>query len=109
VLPNLLNLNDLFARKGGVVNLVCAGEASWHQFACAIVEGLKYRGFELQVETIVPIATADFPTKAKRPGNSRLDLFRLRDEFGVIMPRWQDALAPELDDFVAAGGASSAR
>jgi dTDP-4-dehydrorhamnose reductase len=109
VLPNLLSLNDLFARKGGVVNLVCAGEASWHQFACAIVEGLKYRGFELQVETIVPIATADFPTKAKRPGNSRLDLFRLRDEFGVIMPRWQDALAPELDDFVAAGGASSAR
>ena len=109
VLPNFANLNDLFTRKGGVVNLVCAGEASWHQFAGAIVEGLKHRGVELQVETVVPIATADFPTKAKRPGNSRLDLSRLRDEFGVVMPNWRDALTPELDDFVAAGDVSIPR
>ncbi len=109
VLPNFANLNDLFTRKGGVVNFVCAGEASWHQFAGAIVEGLKHRGVELQVETVVPIATADFPTKAKRPGNSRLDLSRLRDEFGVVMPNWRDALTPELDDFVAAGDVSIPR
>ena len=100
VLPNLANLNDLFARKGGVVNLACAGETSWHEFARAIVDGLRDRGVELQVETIVPIATADFPTKAKRPSNSRLDLSRLKDEFGVVMPNWKDALAPELDRFV---------
>jgi len=103
VLPNLANLNNLFTRKGGVVNLVCTGETSWHEFAGAIVEGLRSRDFELQVETVVPITTADFPTKAKRPGNSRLDLSRLRDEFGVVTPNWRDALAPELDDFVAAG------
>ena len=103
VLPNLANLNNLFTRKGGVVNLVCTGETSWHEFAGAIVEGLRSRDFELQVETVVPITTADFPTKAKRPSNSRLDLSRLRDEFGVVTPNWRDALAPELDDFVAAG------
>jgi len=105
VLPNLANLNNLFTRKGGVVNLVCTGETSWHEFAGAIVEGLRSRDFELQVETVVPITTADFPTKAKRPSNSRLDLSRLRDEFGVVTPNWRDALAPELDDFVAAGKA----
>ena len=109
VLPNLANLNDLFARKGGVVNLVCAGETSWHGFASAIVEGLRYRGVKLQVETIVPITTADFPTKAKRPGNSRLDLSRLKDEFGVAMPNWRDALMPELDGFVAADDVSIPR
>jgi len=70
---------------------------------------LKYRGFELQVEAVVPIATADFPTKGKRPGNFRLELSRLRHEFGVIMPRWRVALAQELDDFVAAGDASTPR
>jgi dTDP-4-dehydrorhamnose reductase len=102
VLPDLANLSDLFARKGGVVNLVCDGETSWHGFAGAIVEGLRCRGLELQVEAVVPIATADFPTKAKRPSNSRLDLSRLRDEFGVVMPNWRDALGPELDSFVAA-------
>ena len=109
VLPDLANLNNLFTRKGGVVNLVCTGETSWHEFAGAIVEGLRYRDFELQVETVVPITTADFPTKAKRPGNSRLDLSRLRDEFGVVMPNWRDALAPELDDFVAENDVSIPR
>jgi dTDP-4-dehydrorhamnose reductase len=109
VLPNLANLNDLFARRGGVVNLACAGETSWHEFAGAIVDGLRDRGVELQVETVVPIATADFPTKAKRPSNSRLDLSRLRDEFGVVMPDWRDALAPELDRFVVADDVSIPR
>jgi dTDP-4-dehydrorhamnose reductase len=99
VLPNLSGLNELLARNGGVVNLVCAGETTWHGFASAIVTGLKSRGVKLAVETIVPIATADFPTRAKRPGNSRLDLSRVRNTFGVTMPFWQDALQCELDEF----------
>lgn len=101
VLPNVSDLNALFARNSGVVNLVCAGETSWHRFASAIVAGLTSRGVELAVETIVPISTADFPTKAKRPGNSRLDLSRLKNRFGVTTPAWQDALSVELDNFVA--------
>jgi dTDP-4-dehydrorhamnose reductase len=101
VTPNVSDLNALFLRNGGVVNLVCAGETSWHGFASAIVAGLRSRGVELAVETIVPITTADFPTKAKRPGNSRLDLSRLKNQFGVTTPAWQDALTVELDNFVA--------
>jgi dTDP-4-dehydrorhamnose reductase len=101
VRPNLSNLNELFARNGGVVNLVCTGETSWHGFASAIVAGLKSRGVKLAAETIIPIATSDFPTKAKRPGNSRLDLSRLKNQFGVTTPSWQEALIPELDNFVA--------
>jgi dTDP-4-dehydrorhamnose reductase len=98
---NASNLEELFERSGGVVNLACAGETSWHGFACAIVAGLKSRGARVAVETIAPIATSDFPTKAKRPGNSRLDLSRLKDRFGVTTPAWQDALLPELDTFIA--------
>ncbi|WP_371930173.1 sugar nucleotide-binding protein [Bradyrhizobium sp. CCGUVB1N3] len=93
-------MNEHFARKGGVVNLVCTGQTSWHGFASTIVAGLRSRGLKLQVETIVPIATADFPTSAMRPCNSRLDLSRLNRQFGVITPAWQVALSVELDDFV---------
>lgn len=100
VLPDLTTLHEQFVRKGGVVNLVCAGETSWHGFASAIVGGLKSRGMALAVESIIPIATADFPTKATRPGNSRLDLSRLKQRFGVTMPTWQDALEHELDALV---------
>lgn len=87
-----------FAGSGGVVNIACAGETSWHGFATAIVAGLKSRGVKLEVESIAPIGTQDFPTKAKRPGNSRLDLSRLRDVFGIVTPSWSDALEVELDE-----------
>jgi dTDP-4-dehydrorhamnose reductase len=84
-------------RAGGLVHLSAAGEASWHDFACTIVEGLKARGIALVVERLVPIASKDYPTKARRPHNSRLDLSRLQTIFGIAPAPWQHALAPELD------------
>jgi dTDP-4-dehydrorhamnose reductase len=81
----------------GLVHLAASGETSWHGFACEIVSGLRARGVELAVERIVPIATADWPTPARRPLNSRLNLGRLRAIFGVEPPDWRAALAPELD------------
>ena len=84
-------------RSGGVVHMAASGEVSWHGFACAIVDGLKARGVELAVEQVVPISTDQYPTKARRPRNSRLDLTRLQSVFGITPPHWQDALSPELD------------
>ena len=37
VLSHASNLDELFVRNGGVVNLACTGETSWHGFASAIV------------------------------------------------------------------------
>jgi dTDP-4-dehydrorhamnose reductase len=86
-----------FAAANGVVHLATAGETSWHGFAIAIVDGLKARGLPLKAQAIVPIRTEDYPTKAKRPSNSRLDMTRLQRVFGITTPRWQQALAVELD------------
>jgi dTDP-4-dehydrorhamnose reductase len=86
-----------FAAANGLVHLATAGETSWHGFASAIVDGLKARGAPLKAQAIVPIRTEDYPTKAKRPGNSRLDLTRAQRVFGVTTPHWQQALAAELD------------
>lgn len=94
-------LAERFAAAGGAVNVAATGETSWHGFAVAIVAGLRARGAALAVERIVPITTADYPTKAVRPGNSRLDLTRLKTAFGIVPPRWDAALAPELDALVA--------
>ena len=90
-----------FSLAKGLLHLSNTGETSWHGFACAIVEGLRARGTPLMVRDIVPIATKDYPTKARRPLNSRLDLSRLNQEFGIQMPTWQEALADELDDLTA--------
>jgi dTDP-4-dehydrorhamnose reductase len=90
-------LADRFGASEGVVNVAASGETSWYGFAVATVDGLKARGVALAVESVVPIATTDYPTKARRPANSRLDLTRLRQVFRVDPPRWDQALGAELD------------
>jgi dTDP-4-dehydrorhamnose reductase len=86
-----------FGAANGLVHLATSGETSWHGFASAIVDGLKARGAPLKAQAIMPIRTEDYPTKAKRPGNSRLDLTRAQRMFGVTTPHWEQALAAELD------------
>ncbi len=90
-----------FALPRGIINIAASGETTWYGFAVAIVEGLKSRGMPLAVERIVPIATEGYPTKARRPKNSRLDLTRLRETFGITTPKWDQALAPELNEIAS--------
>jgi dTDP-4-dehydrorhamnose reductase len=90
-------LREHCERAGGLVHLAASGETSWYGFACAIVDGLKARGVSLAVEGVVPIATEEHPTKARRPLNSRLDLAHLHNVFGIAPLPWQNALSPELD------------
>jgi dTDP-4-dehydrorhamnose reductase len=90
-------LRELCARADGLVHLTAAGETSWCGFADAIVDGLRARGATLKTERVVPIATDEYPTKARRPHNSRLDCTRFAQVFGIMPPAWQISLAPELD------------
>jgi dTDP-4-dehydrorhamnose reductase len=92
-----------FGLPGGTINVAASGETTWYGFAVAIVEGLKSRGMPLAVERIIPIATEDYPTKARRPKNSRLDLTKLRKTFGISTPAWENALSVELDQLLTKG------
>jgi dTDP-4-dehydrorhamnose reductase len=94
---DLKSISSLWANAAGIVHLTASGTTSWHGFACAIAEGLKARGVVLSVERIQPIQTIEYPTPAKRPLNSRLDLSRLQRGFNIVLSEWSDALAPELD------------
>ena len=89
-----------FATALGLVHLANSGSTSWHGFASAIVEGLKARGQPVKASAVRAITTKDFPTKAVRPANSRLDLSRLRQVFDVTTLPWQQALGRELDILV---------
>jgi dTDP-4-dehydrorhamnose reductase len=87
-----------FAEANGLVHLSDRGQASWHSVATAIVDGLRDRGQQLAVRNITAIGTKDFPTKAARPLNSRLDMTWLERIYHVQMPSWQKALNAELDE-----------
>ncbi len=93
-----IDLPRRFARANGLVNLAASGETSWHGFAVRIVDGLRARGIKVAVQSIVRLRSEEFSTRAKRPQNSRLDLTRLNEAFGITTPSWTDALEVELDE-----------
>jgi len=74
----------------GTYHLTAQGETSWYGFAQAIGEQLKARG--LPCAELLPIASSEYPTPARRPLNSRLDCARLAREWGIQLPHWQQAL-----------------
>lgn len=96
--PGLPAFRERCAQAGGLVHFAAAGETSWHGFAAAIVEGLRMRGVRLAIEEIVPINTDQYPTQAKRPHNSRLDLSRWQEVFHITPLHWKVPLAIELDN-----------
>ena len=75
----------------GLYHLVAAGETSWHGFACHVLERAQALGHTLKAgpANVLAIGTADYPTPAKRPLNSRLDTTRLRTAFGLHLPDWR--------------------
>jgi len=75
----------------GVFHAVAEGHTNWHGFAEAIFAAAKPFGGPGPV--VHPIATADYPTKAARPADTRLDTGKLHATFGVALPPWQDGLA----------------
>lgn len=88
---------ETFAASGGIVHAAATGDASRHEFARAIVDGLRKRGCEMTAQRVLPVKSAEMPMPAKRPLNSRLSLARLGQRFGIEPPDWRAALRPVLD------------
>jgi dTDP-4-dehydrorhamnose reductase len=76
----------------GVYHACAAGETNWREFAQSIFEEAHRRELALKVKVVTPILTAEYPTPAKRPLNSRLDMHRLFEVFDVKLPEWQVGL-----------------
>ena len=91
---------------GGIYHLTGAGETTWYGFAEAIFAGWTRRGHRVPV--LEPITTAQYPTPARRPVNSRLDCSKIARVFGLRLPAWQSSLERCLDELAAARAEASA-
>ena len=80
---------------GGIFHMTAAGETSWCGFARAIMAGSAARG--ARAVPVDAIGTADYPTPARRPANSRLDCSRLAEHWAVRLPDWRHGLGTVLD------------
>ncbi|HYD87721.1 MAG TPA: dTDP-4-dehydrorhamnose reductase [Vitreimonas sp.] len=85
----------------GIYHCAGSGETTWAAFAEEIFAQSRARGGPHA--HVKHIASAEFPTRAKRPANSRLDCAKLAREYGFVMRPWREALGACLDE-IAAGG-----
>lgn len=73
----------------GVFHLAGTGTTSWAGFARRIFAASAAAGGPSA--RVRDITTADYPTKARRPANSRLSSARFTGVFGFAMPAWEDS------------------
>jgi dTDP-4-dehydrorhamnose reductase len=84
------------ARFPGVYHMTAQGEASWYDLAVAIFAQAARRGRKVPGR-VLPIASAEYPTPARRPLNSRLDGTKLEKTYGIRLPQWTESLSHVMD------------
>ncbi|MFL5281498.1 MAG: dTDP-4-dehydrorhamnose reductase [Rhodopila sp.] len=86
-------------RYRGIFHAAGTGATTWHGLAVATFEEASRHG--AKIPEVAAITTADWPTPAKRPANSRLDCTRLHAVFGVRLPHWRESLTRTIDQIYA--------
>lgn len=82
----------------GTFHFSNAGAVSWAGFAAEIFRQSAARGGASAA--VEPIATADYPTPARRPANSLLSHAAIYDAYGIEPRAWQHALSDILDELI---------
>jgi dTDP-4-dehydrorhamnose reductase len=87
--------SDRVSTSYGTYHFAGAGEASWSEFASAIVDIAADRLG--RKPPVVPIRTIDYPTAAVRPSDSRLNCAAIVSAYGITPRPWRQSLAETID------------
>lgn len=87
----VLMVDMIETEKYGRYHATNEGLCSWYEFACEI---FRQAGRDVKVN---PVSSEEFPAKAKRPHNSRMDKSKLTENGFTPLPAWQDALKRYLE------------
>jgi dTDP-4-dehydrorhamnose reductase len=94
------SLGGALAGRQGIFHAASAGETSWFGLTEEIVRVARSAQPSQPRARLVPIASAEYPTSAKRPGNSRLCCDRLKAQWAFEFPRWQESVRSVLDQLL---------
>jgi dTDP-4-dehydrorhamnose reductase len=85
---------DILRRHGasasGLFHLAAGGATTWFGFTEAIID--LARSTLPRVPRLVPIATAEYPTPARRPANSVLSCAKASRTLGTTLADWRSGL-----------------
>ena len=84
---------EQLAERAGIYHYCGSPYASWFEFAEIIFAEAAAQGVLAKIPAVKPIATADYPTPAKRPADSRLDCGKIRAVFGIEPCDWHSSLS----------------
>ena len=87
---------------GGLYHLTASGEASWHSYACFVINYAREAGLSIKVaaDAIQAVPSSQFATAAARPKNSRLDTDKLQSAFNLKLPHWQTGVHRMLTELI---------
>ena len=91
------SLADVLSQVSGIYHASGRGETTWHGFAAEAVRLQREKESATPFARIDAITTAEHPTTARRPTNSRLNCNKLEQQFGWRMMHWQESLREVLE------------
>lgn len=86
----------------GTYHVTASGETSWCDYARFVIDAAQAAGRPLKAtsKAVLPLATHEYPTPARRPANSRLDNSLFQRTFGLVLPPWQDGVGHVLEQIL---------
>lgn len=85
----------------GIFHLAGSGTTTWYEFALEIFKKAKELGILVKVKDVRMLKTAEYPTPAVRPLNSRLDQTKIRQAFAVKPHPWRESVDVVLQEIFA--------
>lgn len=109
-LRNIATASDPQA-LAGTYHVAAAGFTTWHGYAQLLLQEAQSLGLPLRAtpEAVAAVPSSAYPTRARRPLNSRLDTSRLRHTFGLSLPAWQDGVRAVVAELAALRAGSDNR
>ena len=91
---------DALEDYGGTYHLAAAGEATWFDFARAIVQRAP-AGSRARAAQVAPLTTRESASRARRPANALLDCTKFTETFGFALPDWRESLDLVMEELEA--------
>jgi dTDP-4-dehydrorhamnose reductase len=76
----------------GIYNVTNEGQTTWYGFAKEIYRYVREKGIITRDTQMIPIASSEYKTPAQRPKNSSLCKEKLKNQLGITLRPWQEAL-----------------
>ena len=91
-------LDEANFKDFGTYHFALEGDTNWYQYACFITDEAMRLGLKTTMTSQDINATPSdaYPTKAKRPMNSRLDTTKIKKTFMLELPHWKVEVAASL-------------